>query len=412
MKKGGKLDWVLAVLCVGVAVGQFFRIEPVSGQTTGLLVIDLLLAAAVIGAVVTRRAKFELPEGRWLLAWGGVAAISAALNAGHYSLSQNFIALAYLARAGLMLSLLPLAYRYLRPSLLTRNLGWLAAALLILAGVVFVVLPDFAQLAVLGWDPHYYRLTGTWLDPNYFGSFLAILFSFFLAMLHKQWPNKARRWYLLVLLTALWLGIYFTVSRSALVTALAGSLAVSMFISWRYVAVVAVIFVLTLSFPSRLQERFSYGVSFDSGVRIEDPTTDARLASWQRAITIGLESPVFGVGYNYYQPAQARILGSASEDLAVNRSSSGSDSSLLNIFATTGLIGLLPFLFFWLRTAARLFSARKDAFVLGAFGVLAAWAVSSFLNNTLFYPLIAVPCLMIVGVALKRAVKNGAIDES
>lgn len=283
---------------------------------------------------------------------------------------------------------------------------YLAGGLLVLGAVLFVALPDFSPLVPLGWDPHQGRLTSTWLDPNYFGSFLALLFAALLGFerLRRSTPKQTLYWLGLV---ALWGGMCLTFSRSALVTFAVAGLLVALLTSWRAVLTVIVLTGLVFVLPSRFQERVSEGISFvGGGNEVEeeevqpDPTANARLVSWQKALDVYQLRPVMGVGYNFYPFAQVKIGHASAEGVAQNRSAAGSDSTLLTLLATTGIPGLLAFLAMFVIAWREFWRARKSsAWARAGLGVIAALAVSSVFNNTGLYTHIMIPSLMILGAA-------------
>lgn len=74
----------------------------------------------------------------------------------------------------------------------------------------FILLPDVRFLAALGWDDHYYRMTGTLFDPNFTGSLLIMLFWGVVVL-----RNTMHKWPWSVMLTTLILLISVTYSRAS-----------------------------------------------------------------------------------------------------------------------------------------------------------------------------------------------------
>lgn len=411
---------LLPTVFLGVLIGQFFRWDVFPGSSSGILVLDLcLLVICFIGARLLLKSKpqpfLPAPSG-WLLIWLGIVLVSFILNAPAHSFSASVIALGYFLRLLLFLAWGLIAYHLVadKPAIALRYLGYLTLGLLVLGAVIVTILPDFSVLVPLGWDPHQSRLTSTWLDPNFFGSFLALVFVFLLAFLPKYWATNRRLGYVVTgLMLLVWIGIYFTFSRSALATVFIGGLVVTILTSWRYVLAFLLLFGLTVMVPSRLQERFSQGVSF--GIQsthmgaTADPTADARIESWKKALTITRQSPIYGVGYNFYQFAQSLVEPGDADDIATNRSAAGSDSSLLNILATTGILGLSAFLIFLGLLTATLWRNRRETFCLASLGVLLSWLVSSFLNNSLVYGPIMASAVVIIVLGWRAANQQEAL---
>jgi putative inorganic carbon (HCO3(-)) transporter len=140
----------------------------------------------------------------------------------------------------------------------------------------------------------------------------------------------------------------------------------------------------TILFVPRVQERVI-------GIRSVDETAQLRIVSWENALGIISDHPVFGIGYNLYREAQLQA-GILKDPTA--HSATGSDSSLLLVTATTGIVGLVAFL--WLlvalareaiRTAAaKNLSAQWRAVGLGTAAAFAALFVHSQFVNSLLYP--------------------------
>ncbi len=58
------------------------------------------------------------------------------------------------------------------PKLWLKGLYAVGVGLGLIGLIQFFMYPDLRNLMYLGWDPHYYRLFSTLLDPNYMGLLL------------------------------------------------------------------------------------------------------------------------------------------------------------------------------------------------------------------------------------------------
>ena len=84
-------------------------------------------------------------------------------------------------------------------------------------------------------------------------------------------------------------------------------------------------------------------------------------------------------------------------------SAQGSDSSVLNIAATTGVIGLGLATVFFVKVALALRRRVQESGDWVAHGLLwftVAWAAASVVNNVIFYTLILAPWALLVGAIL------------
>ena len=114
-------------------------------------------------------------------------------------------------------------------------------------------------------------------------------------------------------------------------------------------------------------------------------SANARLSTWQQGINIFEHAPILGVGFNAYRYS-LREYNLAGNDFTNTRGASSNDASLLNILATTGVIGFFSFVcFLFLILKQGLNSPEKHsgftacAFIIGLL-------VHSLFNNSLFYP--------------------------
>lgn len=293
----------------------------------------------------------------------------------------------------------------------TRQLLW-ASVLLAITGVIqFIFVPDFRFMVPFGWDPHIGRLLGTWYDPNYIAGYFSVV----IGLLVCAWYSKPlRERGLLIPAVVLFLAVCFllTYSRSGMV-ALAVVVLVLGLMKFRALLIGSIIiFALSLAVSDRLQERFAGLVegglatvtgSLDYDL---DVTSQKRVESWDESVSLLDGNLVFGIGYNTIEfRKQDRGL------IVVDNthSASGSDSSLLNILITTGVIGLALYLLAfgqWVTLSFRLFFVKDaPAFVQG-FGLamgalLLALMLHSFFVNSLLLPfflLLLVPLLALLDI--------------
>lgn len=225
-----------------------------------------------------------------------------------------------------------------------RSLLCLIGLIIVVTGFVqYFAFPDIRPLQYLEWDPHYYRLVGTFLDPGFTGLLLVFTLILFI--------DQPILWIISYLAFAL------TYSRASYLAFL-----VSMaYISWKqkvrkFFIKILLLFVLTIFLLPRAPD--------GEGVKLERTSSiQARIESWKTAWGIFIHHPVLGVGFDTYRYAQKGNLKS--------HSGAGADSSLLFVAATTGFVGLLTYLWY-LRRLPKPY--------------LVALLVHSLFLNSLFYP--------------------------
>lgn len=226
----------------------------------------------------------------------------------------------------------------------------------------YFVFPDVRALTVAEWDPHYYRVVGTFLDPGFTG--LILVFTLIFATIHRH--------------KLLWILAYIpfalTYSRSSYVAFLISMTYLAWKTKgWQFFVKILLLFTLTLTLLPRAPD--------GEGVKLERTySIQARIDSWTTAWKIFIQHPVLGVGFNTYRFAQGASLKS--------HAGAGADSSLLFVAATTGILGLAAYLWY-LRRLSRL--------IPGAY--LLALLVHSVFLNSLFYPAVMVWLALLLSVS-------------
>jgi hypothetical protein len=119
---------------------------------------------------------------------------------------------------------------------------------------------------------------------------------------------------------------------------------------------------------------------------ITDPADSARfrIVSWKNALEISSDNLFLGIGFNAYRYIQ-KDYGFLTPDDVSSRSGAGSDSSLLFVLATTGIIGLSLYVSgFMYPFLDSVFSKRKNRLLMVT--IISALFLESLFINSLFYP--------------------------
>ncbi len=274
---------------------------------------------------------------------------------------------------------------------------WIGVALAVLGFIQLKLFPDFSFMVPKGWDPHVGRLLSTWFDPNYLGGLFALLTSIGLGVALSL-PFRQARWWWGVVIVML-LATVLTFSRSGYVGLVIGLSIVGVVRSRvaLFIGLLAVISVIM--FVPRVQERVI-------GIRTVDETAQLRLVSYRNAFTVIGDHPYLGIGYNLYKYVQVEY-----NFLSTNvneHSASGSDSSLLTIWVTTGTVGLIVYLWLFVAMLTELWKTWRDknlpkvwqGFGLGALaGMIGLFAHSQFVNG-LQYPHLMEMMWLLVAMAI------------
>lgn len=225
----------------------------------------------------------------------------------------------------------------------------------ILGILQYIIMPDVRFLEYWGWDPHYYRIVSIFLDPGFTGIILVLTLIFMVI------NNYHKFWWIVV-----YVALALTYSRASYLAFFTAFTWISIQKKdWKY----SVISIFILGLTILVLPRNSSG----EGVKLErSSTVYARIESWKKAWQIFSDNPIIGVGFNTYRYAQK----ASSESHA----GAGSDSSILLVMATSGIVGFL----FYLKYLKKLWEIGKDNLIITT--SLVAIFVHSFFLNSLFYP--------------------------
>ena len=273
----------------------------------------------------------------------------------------------------------------------------ISGLLIALSGFLqLIYFPSLESFESIGYDPHINRLFGTWLDPNYIGGLFALLTCFCLG-LFLQIKKTSLRLLLLLCISIFVTALFFTYSRSAYLALAIGILVIGILRARTLLIITIILGLIGISASDRAQQRVGELITSVNSIIFNtsenpDPTARLRIINWEQTIELIKQKPFFGHGFNNlaYVRSQAGYI--ESENI---HSASGSDSSILTLLATTGVIGTAPFLLFLLYTiiqAKNHFNSKKhtihSGLALGCLsGLLALIAHSNFVNSLFFAPL-------------------------
>jgi O-antigen ligase len=225
----------------------------------------------------------------------------------------------------------------------------------------------------------------SFLDPNFLGAFLVLYFLFVLGLFLKK------KNILIAIIGILNLiSIMLTYSRSAYLMLFVGLFTflllhgkkklILFFISLFAVAV------LTLSVV---------GLKSEGTRLLRITSTQARFPSAQNAITIFKNNPILGIGFNAYEFASSRY-GLSKTSKFPNHAAGGTDNSFLFVLATTGIVGLVAYLFLWFEILS---VSRKNQYSAVLVSSSVALFADSIFINSLFYVFIMLWVWVLAGLS-------------
>ncbi len=224
--------------------------------------------------------------------------------------------------------------------------------------------PNLGNLAYQGWDPHLYRLVGLFFDPPVTASvfFLLGLFLFY---------SKFHLYLKIGFISVLSILFFLTYSRGGFLAVLV-VIALFSLRKMKITYLLAGIAVMVCAYVI-MPKNMSEGLNLMRTTSIE-----TRLADYSKAIKIWQRNPLLGIGYNHIRfekdSYEADVI---TEKYNPSHASSSFHSSFLIILATSGVVGLLLYLYLlgWL--------ANSNGF---AFYSVIFLSVYSLTDNVLLHP--------------------------
>lgn len=383
---------ILRALLIGLLIvfpfGQATRIPLpfISFPEAHLYFLDILVFLLVYCWLfwhLISKKGFLLPNfWRWWLLFISLLLLSWLINFKNFQIKELIVGLLYWFRFVFysLLSLVIFDLKYhnvqIKKIIEFKIFSFLILILTLVGLAQYLLIPDMRFLFPLGWDLHYYRLVGFYLDPNFMGILLVLGI---LGVLVNVTKNKVN--IMLAILGTI--SLLLTYSRSSYLALFAG-----------------VIILLYLKNKKKLIFYFLFSFSFlmfllprpgGEGVRLERTASiSQRLVSWQEALKIWQKSPIFGIGFNNYRYVSRNFGYLSAKDWQINNAGAGVENSFLFLLATGGVLGLLG-LFGWLKSIIRealfLKNKKNRDLILSS---LVAILVHSLFINSFFYPWVMV----------------------
>lgn len=375
-------------LWASLLMGQLGGIQLIDGVI--LYVQDIVLCLMILGATLRfglfgklRRFRLAPPIGFFVI----LGALSLVVNTSHYPIWVTIKGSLYLWRW--VAFALFYGVVVVGPASPRFWLWWLASfgvALGAIGLVQFVWYPDLRNLWYLGWDPHYYRVFATLLDPNYVGILLVLtifLLSYML-ILYARW-----RIWIVFMMGMTGTALLLTFSRSSYLAFLGGVVvAIVLFKRWKEGVFLILLFLLAVLYVPK--------PGGDTLSLLRHDSTAARLQNWGQSIAQIGERPIFGYGFNVVP-----FIGRLEASTLPERKGAGIDSSLLFVGVTTGIVGLLSYLGLVIAQVRLALRSRDRHFKIILLSSMSALLVHSLFVNSLFYPWVMIWIWVLVGVTEK-----------
>jgi len=370
---------VIFLILVVFPFGQLLKLN--------YLFLDLLAAASLSWHL--KKEKINLDRINKANGFFVVIIFSLLFSTSIFPTRDIFVGSLYLFRLFAYISLFYLVRKFIKgkgnKTFLINSLVLVSVFTAVFGWIQYFTFPDFRKFFIWRWDKHLYRLSGAFLDPGFIGILLVLGFILSVSL----YLQKKRRMYL-ISSVLLFISTLFTYSRASIL-----ALFVSIFLVFvikrkdvlRPLIMTAALLVLIFFLP----RPGGIGVKLERTLSIF-----SRIDNYGQTIQIWKESLVFGVGFNNLCIAKDTFL---EKNNTVSHACSGSDSSILQILATTGIVGFITFLFF---IKGIMENMKKDLTGRIFLISLIALFVHSLFVNSLFYPFVLAWMSILYGLASKN----------
>jgi O-antigen ligase len=248
-----------------------------------------------------------------------------------------------------------------------------------------------------------HRVSGTLHTMTYAAILYQVIILNFAVVLRKGFARR-HSLILAIGLVAQFAAILLTMTRGAWLALIAGFVAVCVIVRSKTVLFVAaglvvVVLVFSVVYSRDEGRNISIGALLKSSA---DRNVHTRLVLWDIAWDMFKTSPLLGVGMGDYTTEAESML--AGRDV---RTTVDSHNVYLQILATRGLVGFLPFVFFWIVLTWSLFRTKELAkersldrhYAVGAIGVTVAILFGALTENNIDDAEVFIAYLFIIGLA-------------
>lgn len=331
----------------------------------GIQPIDAVAAAGAIYFLFGRKKKEKknLPEVKFLSSFLLVALFSWILSLNTFGLTESLRGLMFFARLAAYFGFFYFAFGIKDKKNFRIFLLWESVIIAVFGWIQFFFFPSMRPFTVYGWDDHFMRLTGTFLDPGFSGILLVLGLTLGISEYLKSEKRNSK---IIIMNLFLLLSLAFTYSRASYMSLL---IVFAFFFKTnpKKILILLASFLIFVAFLPR-----SGGESVNLA---RTYSVSSRLVNYLETIEVFKQSPLFGIGYNNLCAARNTYLGFEPES---SHSCSGSDSSILFVLASTGIAGLIVFIYLLLGIWN-----SGDMVVKAS---LASLLIHSVFVNSLFYP--------------------------
>jgi O-antigen ligase len=219
-----------------------------------------------------------------------------------------------------------------------------------------------------------------------------------LLALHLAKRRSGATWELLLPVPLLGLALYFTYTRSAILAAILGMVALVIFLRtrlrWQYIVAASLVLVLLVAWTGLLEGNYLGGRSEGA----QDESAFSRKIVWQAGLSIAVDNPILGIGGDQFAAVSAQYQGAVDPELIEWEASrywghrslgnTAVHNDFLNVLVSYGVVALVAYVWLYMVVARNLFESYKSSrsrfirgLALGLAAALVVYAVNAFYHN-------------------------------
>lgn len=380
---------LVAIIILSLPLGELIRLD--LGNSIFLKPLDLIVVITAIlvtfWKLITRSIIKYSKSSSAILAFCIIGLLSLILN--YYNLTKKEFVVAFLywlrfiSYSVVYIVIINIDKKYFK--LITSLLLLSGTIILLLGFVQFFLYPNLQNLYYLGWDEHNYRMFTVFLDPNFAGAFFVLFTIYILGQIYKtnRIADKYKFFFLSVLALVNFAAIFLTYSRSAILMLSVSLITLFILINKKkfiYVFILTFTIIIAIISPTFDKENTNL---------LRTTSSLARINSYMKAIEVIKINPFIGIGFNAYRYIDVEENITSTKINYQEHAGAGVDNSFLFVFATTGIIGLLSYIYFWytvLKRAIYLKTKSSNIEAIIVIGSTIGLLINSFFINSLFYP--------------------------
>lgn len=382
------LKFLVPVLFIVFALGELLRIQLPSSIGIGL--IDLVVFFIfLIWIIFIKKTKYQLFKP--LVLFTSIAGVSLLLNIKNFESQQILVSSLYLIRFTLYASL------YFVFADIGKQFGEKTKKYMTISGLLILIIgllqyflyPSLKNLYYLGWDEHMHRLFSSFMDPNFAGVILVLFFVFFFILRDKITRDKKHLSYGILILN--FIAIVLTYSRGALLMFFSSVFIYSVIIKqWKIIGGTLILFAV-------LFVALSPWYYIENTNLLRTFSTKERIKTSEQALKIFKENPL-GVGFNTYRYAREKYGDRDGSLFGPSHAGAGVDNSFILVLVTTGIPGLIAYVYLLFKMFMLGFSKIDNRYGLVLAVSLFGLVINALFLNSLFYSFVMIWVWVLAGL--------------